>query len=198
MTSTTSLHLKSKLDLRAPVFTRLRKGTGVRWLRVTTLILLDATMLYVAWHVAEMYSSNLDDRWNTQHNPLLLLLILATEIGLIAAKGLYDSRQKRRDYVGLAKTITFSHILLLLIAFFYEPGGFISRSTFILSWFLSVSLTCVARFSIDTAVEYFRKQGAACYPMFLICRPEDKDKAVKLLERENCYKIMGWTDVNSL
>ena len=31
MTSTTSLSLNSKLDLRAAVFTRLRRGTGVRW-----------------------------------------------------------------------------------------------------------------------------------------------------------------------
>lgn len=198
MTSTTSLSLKSKLDLRASVFTRLRRGTGVRWLRVITLILLDATMLYLAWHIAENYGNTVDFRWNTQENPLLLLPILATQMGLIAAKGLYDSRQKRRDYLSLVNTLTFSHVLLLLIAFFYQPGGFVSRPTFILSWLLSVSLTCVSRLSVDNAIEHFRKQGAVCYPTFLICRPEDKEKAVKLLGRENCYKLLGWADVNSL
>lgn len=203
MMSTTSLSLKSKplkpkLDLRAPMFTRLRRGTGVRWLRVITLILLDATMLYLAWQMANNYGSPVDSRWNTQNNPLLLLPIVSTDIGLIASKGLYDSRQKRRDYFSLIKTLTLSHVLLLLIAFFYQPGDFVSRSTFILSWLLSISLTCAARLSVDTAVEHFRKQGAVCYPTFLICRPEDREKAVKLLERENCYKLLGWADVNSM
>lgn len=198
MMSTTSLSLKSKLDLRASVFTRLRRGTAVRWLRVITLIFLDATMLYLAWQLADNYGSTVDYRWNTRDNPLLLLPIIATDIGLIASKGLYDSRQKRRDYLSLVKTLTLSHVLLLLIAFFYQPGDFVSRSTFLLSWILSVSLTCVARFSFDSAVEYFRKQGAVCYPTFLICRPEDREKAVKLLKQENCYKILGWADVNSL
>lgn len=198
MTSTTSLSLNSKLDLRAAVFTRLRRGTGVRWLRVFTLILLDATMLYLAWQIAATYGNSLDSPLDTRHSPLLLLPILATQISLIAAKGLYDSRQKRRNYFSLVKALTFSHILLLLIAFFYQPGNFVSRSTFLLSWLLSVSLSCVGRFSLDSAVEYFRTQGAVRYPTFLICRPEDREKAVKLLGRENCYKLLGWEDVNSL
>lgn len=197
MTST-SLSLNSKLDLRAPLFTRLRRGTAVRWLRVVTLILLDSIMLYLAWQLAETYGDAVDSSWNTRHNPLLLLPILATQISFIAAKGLYDSRQKRRNYFSLGKTLTFSYLLLLLITFFYQPTSFISRSTFLISWLLSVSLTGVTRLSFDTAIEYFRKQGAVCYPTFLICRPEDREKAVKLLGRENCYKLLGWEDVNSL
>lgn len=198
MTSITSLSINSDLDLRAPMFTRLRRGTGVRWLRVVTLIGLDVIMLYLAWQIADTYGNFVDSSWDTQHHPLLLLPILATEISIIAAKGLYDSRQKRRNYLSLVKALTFSHILLLLIAFFYQPTGFVSRSTFILSWALSVSLTSVGRFTLDTAVEYFRTQGAVRYPTFLICRPEDREKAVKLLGRENCYKLLGWEDVNSL
>lgn len=198
MTATTSLTLNSKLDLRAPVFTRLRKGTYIRWLRVNTLILLDASMLFLAWRIAETYGNPVDSLWNTRHNPLLLLPILATEIGLIAANKLYDAGQDRRDYLSLVKALTFSQVLLLLIAFFYQPGDLVSRPTFLLSWLLSISLTCVARFSFDNAVEHFRKQGAVCYPTFLICPIEDREKAVKLLGRENCYKLLGWADVDSL
>lgn len=198
MTATSSLSLSSNLDLRAAVFTRLRRGTGVRWLRVITLLLLDAIMLCFAWQMAETYGNPIDSPWDTRHNPLLMLPILATEMGLIAAKKLYDSRQKRRDYVSLVKTLTFAHVLLLLIAFFYQPGKLVSRATFILSWLLSISFTCVTRFIFDNAVERIRKQGAVCYPTFLICRPEDKEKAAELLKRENCYKLLGWADVNSL
>lgn len=198
MTATTSLSINSKLDLRAPVLTRLRRGTALRWLRVVTLILLDAVMLYLAWQLAETYGNAVDLSWDTHHSQLLLLPILATQISLIAAKGLYESKQKRRNYFSLFKTLTFSYLLLLLIAFFYQPSSFISRPTFFLSWLLSGSLTCVARFSLDTAIEYFRNQGAVRYPTFLICRPEDREKAVQLLGQENCYKLLGWEDVNSL
>lgn len=196
--ATSSLSLSSKLDLRAPVFTRLRRGTGVRWLRVVTLLILDATMLYLAWQIAEAYGNPVDSPWNIHHNPLLLLPILAIELSLIAGKGLYDSGQERRDYLSLGKALASSHVLLLVIAFFYQPGELVSRSTFILSWILGVSLTCVARFSFDNAVGHFRKQGVVCYPAFLICRPEDREKTVELLGQENCYKLLGWADVNSL
>lgn len=197
MTSTTSLSL-NKLDLRAPVFTRLRRGTGVRWLRVITLISLDAAMLDTAWHLAERLGTPVDSPWNTAYNPFYILPILATEVGLIAAKKLYDSRQERRDYFNLVKALTISHLLLLLVAFFYQPGGFVSRSTFVLSWVLSISLTFIARFTFDSTVEYVRKQGAVCYRTFIISRPEDKEKANRLIARENCYKILGWADVGTL
>lgn len=198
MTSITSLSLNSKLDLRAPVITRLRRGTGVRWLRVITLIGLDAVMLYLAWLIAENYGSARELVWNTEHKQLLLLPILATEISLIAARGLYDSWQKRRNYLSVVKALTYAHLLLLVIAFFYQPTELISRSTLILSWVLSVTFTCLARLGVDQSVAHIRKQGAVCYPTYLICQPEDREKAVKLLKRENCYKLIGWHDVNAL
>lgn len=198
MTATTSLSPDSKLDLRASVFTRLRRGTGARWLRVIALILLDTTMLYAAWRISDAYSNLVDSPWSTQNSPLLVLPVLAIEIGLIAAKKLYDSRHERRDYLSLVKTLTFAHVLLLLLAFFYQPSELISRKTFILSWLLSISLTCVARFSFDSVIEHVRKQGAVRYPTFLICRPKDREKVVKFLGRENCYKILGYADVDSL
>ena len=196
-TATTSFSINSKVDLRAPLFTRLRRGTGVRWLRVITLVLLDAAMLYLALQIAEIYGGSAIFPWNTHHNPLLVLPFIATETYLIAAQKLYNSRPRYRDCFRLIKALTFSHLLLLLITFLYQPSDLGSRSTFILSWLSSISLTCVARFSLGTAVEYCRKQGVVCYPAFLICRPEDKERVIKLMGRENCYKLLGWVDVNS-
>ncbi len=198
MTSTASLSLSSKLDLRAPVLTRLRRGIIPRWLLSITLVLLDAAVLYLAWQIAETYGTPIDSPWSTQYNSLSLFSIIAFQISLIAAKGLYQGGSKRRNYLGIIKILTFSHLLLLLIPFFSNSGEFVSRSTFILSWLLGVSLTCFARFSVDTAIKYVRKQGAVRFPTFLICRPEDREKAVKLIGRENCYKLLGWADVDSL
>jgi len=162
------------------------------------LVLLDAIIFFLTWQIAEKYGDPIDFPWNNSQNSLSLLPIIAIEIGIIAAQGLYDSRQRQRDYFILVKTLTFAHILLLLIAFFYQPSSLVPRSTFIVSWLLSITLTCVARFGVDTAINHIRKQGAVCYPTFLICRPEDREKAENLLRIENCYKLLGWTDVNSL
>lgn len=59
-TTTSSLSNNSQLDLRAPLLTRLRRGTGGRWLRNIILILLDASGLYMAWRIAEFYETAID------------------------------------------------------------------------------------------------------------------------------------------
>ncbi len=196
--TTDDITSKSKLDLRASVFTRLHKRVGTEWLRVITLILLDATLLSLAWQVAETYGTDLDSPWSMRHNRFATVPIVAIEICLIAAGGLYGSGERRRKYFSLIKNLTFAYLLLLVIAFFYKPGDFVSRSTFILSWLLSIFLSCIGRFSLNIGLKHFRQQGAACSKTFLICRPEDKEKAVELLKKENCYNLVGWTDVNSL
>jgi len=68
MTSTTLS--KPKLDLRAPVLTQLRRGIGVRWLQVITLVLLDATILFLTWQIAENYGAPIDFPWNRSQNSL--------------------------------------------------------------------------------------------------------------------------------
>ncbi len=88
--------------------------------------------------------------------------------------------------------------MLLIIAFFYHPGEFVSRSTFVLSWFLSVSLACIGRFTIDNVLKHLHQQGTVRCNTFLVCRSEDKEKAVTLLEEENYYNILGWIEVDSL
>ena len=198
MTSTTSFSLNSKLDLRAPLLTHLSKRIGGHWRRLITLFLLDASALTLAWQASAIYSDSLDVLLDKQYNPFPQETIIAFQLSLIAAKGLYQAGDKRRNYLGLFKTLTFSHLLLLLITFFSQNGNFVSREIFILSWCLSLSFTCITRFAIDIAIRYLRQQGAVRYPIYLICSPEDRVKAVHLLEKENRYNLQGWADVNSL
>lgn len=186
------------LDLRAPVFTRFRRGIVISWLRIVTFALLDAGLLVLAWQIAEAYGTQLDSAWNTGNNPSSMLLILSLEVGLIAAYGLYDSGQKRRDYFGLVKALTLSQVLLLLIAFLSQPGYFLSRSTFLLSWLLSIGLVCAGRVAVHCTVEYLRKQGTGCYPAFIICHPRDIETATRILQQENRYILSGWVDIAKL
>lgn len=197
MTSTTTLSLNSKLDLRAPLLTQLSKRIGGHWRRLATLFLLDASVLYLAWQLTAIYSNASNIPWSEQYSLVSIVSIIAFQISLIAAKGLYQAGEKRRDYLRLIKTLTFSHLLILLIAFFSESGEFISRQTFILSWVLSIFFICVGRFGVDTAIKHLREQGAVRYPIYLICYPENRVEATNLLEKENRYNLLGWADVNS-
>jgi exopolysaccharide biosynthesis polyprenyl glycosylphosphotransferase len=191
------MFVEPKLDLRAPILTRLRKGVGLAYLRAAALILIDFLLLSVAWQLADTYGTPLKSSWSIEGNPFSLLLILTTIVGLLAVQGFYQSREKRHDYLGLVKTLSFSHLLLVFIAFLSQPGLFVSRSTFLLAWGLSVVLVCTGRLAANVAVSYLRKRGTGCYPVFLIGSPEDTSKAMALLHQEKCYKILGVADTSS-
>lgn len=186
------------LDLRAPSLTQLRKRSGAFWLRTITLILLDTIALFLAYKIGEAYGISLYLILDGQQNTLLPLPLIACQNGLIAVQGLYEYGEKRCDYPTLIKTLTFSYFIVLIFDFFYQPGYSFSQSAFILSWLLSILLTCFGRFALDKAIMQFRKQGAISCPTFLICRPEDREKAIKVLEKEKCYNLVGWGDVNSI
>lgn len=189
---------RSNLDLRAAVFPKLRQDTYGAWLRVITLVLGDISSLVLAWVIAGIYGAHLNYFWEIKTNPISLFVILPIEIGLIAAQGLYQSGEKRSDYWSLTKTVTFAHIILLLIGFLSHPNGFVSRSTYLLSWILSILLVGFARLVIDLVLKQLRKKGAIRYPTLLICPPEDTEKAASLLEKENCYKSIKIVDAATL
>jgi exopolysaccharide biosynthesis polyprenyl glycosylphosphotransferase len=178
---------KSKLDLRASVFPKLRRNVYGAGLRISTLVLGDLSFLSLAWVIGGTYGTPLDSFWT--NNPKSLVLILAVELTLIAAQGLYKSGEKRCDYWSLIKAITFAQIVLLLIGFLFDPNsGFVSRSTYLLAWGLSIVFVCANRLTIDLLLKELRKKGAIRYNTLLICPEEDSEKASRVLEKENCYK----------
>ncbi len=178
-----------KPDLRSAKGARIQRGLTIKLLRVLTLILLDVISLTLAWKLAVFYGTPLPSPWTQKAS--FLLLILTLEIGMITAKGLYKPGINRRNYFGLIQTVTLSDIFLLLIAFLYEPDSYVSRSTFVIFWFLSVTFTCIARFIGDTTTKLLRNQGVIRHSVFLITDSEDKERHIKLIKKENCYTIQG-------
>ncbi len=185
------------LDLRAPSLTQLRKRIGAIWLRIITLVVVDAICLVLAWKTAPAYiNSNLD--WFEQDNLLFILSIIAIQICLIATQGLYQAGEKRRDYLSLSKTITFSYFLLLLFGYLYLQNNCFPRSIFITVWLSSIAMICSGRFMVNNAIMHLRKQNIITCPTYIISSLEDKNKAINLLEKQNCYNIVGWTNVYSI
>ncbi len=182
------------LDLRAPSLTQLRKRIGSIWLRRISLVAVDAICLGLAWKIAQIYTCFNIDCFE-EKNSFFVLSIIAIQICLIATRGLYEAGDKRRDYFRLIKTVTFSYFLLLLFGYLYLQDNLFSRETFITVWLLSVGLISSGRFMVDTAIMRLRKQNLITCPTYLICSLEEKNKATELLEKENCYNLIGWKNV---
>jgi exopolysaccharide biosynthesis polyprenyl glycosylphosphotransferase len=158
--------------------------------------LLDAIALTLAWKLAVFYGTPLKSPWTEKSS--FLLLILVVEISIIAAQGLYNAGTHRRNYTHLIKAVSLSELFLLLIAFLYEPERYVSRSIFLLFWLLSVVFICTTRLIFDIATKRLRRVGVIRYPVFLIADTEDQVSNIKLIEKENCYNIVGVTEASSL
>jgi exopolysaccharide biosynthesis polyprenyl glycosylphosphotransferase len=183
-------------DLRSARGTRIQRGLAIRFLRVLILIFLDIIALTLAWKLAIFYGTPLESPWT--QNSSFLLLTLVIEIGAIAIKGLYEAGNHRRNYPGLIKAVSLSEAVLLLIAFLYEPNSYLSRSSFLLFWFLSVAFICTERLIFDFSTKLLRTKGVIRYPVFLIADEESQESYIRLIEQENCYIIQGIADSSCL
>jgi len=181
-------------DLRSPVFTRLRRGAAIGWLRVLALLIVDNLLLGLAWQLVD----NDHVTRNGSHQIGLLVLLMGIQTCLIAIQGLYRMGEHRRDYFRLFKTLSFAQLLFPLIVFYYGSIPLVSKDTFLWSWLFSVSFVCLGRFLVDLVITVARKQGAAKIPVFIIGRPEDRASLVKPLKQENRYEVLDWLDITAL
>lgn len=185
-------------DLRSPGIARLSRGISTRYLRVLTLVSLDITLLIAARWLAEVYGTNWSELWNIQENSSLIVLILTIEVGFLVTRGLYKAGSCRRDYIAIVKSLTLANILLLLVAFLHFPEELVSRSTFLLSWLLSIIFVCAGRFVLNSVLKVVRIRGGIRYPVFAFCHPEDAEKVSGLLGREDFCRLTGWADIELL
>ncbi len=185
-----------KPDLRSPKSTRIQRGFTIRCSRILILLLLDAIALSLAWSFAVYYGTPTNSPWTEKTS--FSALTVALQIGIIATTGLYQAGNQRRNYLGLLKAISLSQVFLLLIAFLYEPEQYVSRSTFLLFWFLSVFFVFSERHLFDAATKLLRKKGAIRHSIFLITDKEEKEDHIQIIEQENCYAIQGVADSSCL
>ncbi len=174
------------------------RGIKTQWARVLLLLLVDAVVLSLAWQLAELFGTPGAPSWSVQNNPVSLLLVLGTVIGVFFTSRLYRSGEQRRDYIGIVRSMTVAVSVLLLVAYIYQPTEFVSRSHLILFWVLSTIFVCLGRYGVDQLTEALRAQGNIRYNVFLICDPEYLEQSVQLITRENRYNVMGIADARSL
>ena len=185
-----------KLDLRSARDPRLQRGLFIRLFRVIILISFDSIALSLAWNVALLSGTFQASPWT--QNQYFVLLILLVGIGSIANKGLYQSGFNRRNYLSLVNAVSLSNIYLLIIAFLYEPDAYVSRSSFILFWFFSVTFICFARAIFDISTKALRNQGIIRHSAFLITEKTEQETYSEILKKQDCYKVKGTADASCL
>lgn len=195
---TTNKFSEVPLDLRASSFVRVRKGSW--WLRLTTLFLVDYTLLSLAWILAGYQSSYNNFTWYIPSNYLPILITIGIQIGSLAVEGIYREGQKRYDYFNIIKSLTFAHGLILLVCFLYKPVVDITRPKLILfSWFLSIFFICSGRYAVNLTLEYLRKQKKIVRSsVFIICDSQDREQIASFIKKEKHYIVSGTANASSL
>ncbi|TAF06991.1 MAG: sugar transferase [Nostocales cyanobacterium] len=180
------------LDLRAPMFSKVRKGGW--WLRLVTLLSVDFTVLMIAWILTEYQFT-----WYAENRYFSMLLAILIQIGALAIQGTYEPGNKRHDYGNIIKTMIFAHGMILFVCVFYQPIEDVSRSTLIAFWITSTSLICISRFAVNFLLEYLRsKKVLGKNSIFIICSEDEKEQIIGFIQKENRYNLVGSSNIVSL
>ena len=191
---------EAPLDLRAPGFSRVRKGNW--WIRIITLAFFDYLSLSVSWLIAESHIPPNDFPWDTSRSSFGMLITILVEIAVMAIQGLYQPGQKRYDYFNIIKSLAFAHGLLLAIILFnktVQTVQFESPSHLLLPWFLNASWVCAGRLFVNVTLEYLRDlQLFGKNSVFVICDPEEQAEYFNFIKKDNRCKIVGFDGAKAL
>lgn len=183
---------EAQLDLRAPIFSKVRKGGW--WLRLITLLAVDFTLLIIAWILNEY--KFISDAGNIY---VSIAASIGIQISALASQGIYDPGTKRHDYGNIIKTMIFAHSIILVFCILYQEIEDISRAKIILFWLTSTSFICAGRFAVNFLLEYLRnKEILGKNSIFIICEEENTEKFREFIQKENRYKIAGNSNCQSL
>jgi exopolysaccharide biosynthesis polyprenyl glycosylphosphotransferase len=181
-----------KKDIRA-------KNLSIRWwtilngLKLVALVVLDTTMLFVSWTVAD----HLGTPTEGIHIADSIVPILAIGIGTLAASGFYGTDDKLHRFSKLFKSLALAQIIELVAAFVYQPGIWVSRSVFAIALVLNFLLITSARFLFDLITIEVRKRNPIFQPsVVLMGNQVDIEHVSKLLKRYQRFRIDSIIDLS--
>lgn len=183
-------------DLRSPVSNGLRRGLFLSWSRISSLLLSDVLAVSLAWNLAVKLGTQINSPWTSSSTFFFANLFI--QIAVLAARESYRQDACRRGYIDFAKAIALAQIVVLAIAFLYEPDYYVSRSTFLLSWIFTTLLCVLFRFTLYRCTEALRERGAMKYATFLITDPKDRERNMKFISQNHRYALVGVADSVSL
>jgi exopolysaccharide biosynthesis polyprenyl glycosylphosphotransferase len=179
------------LDIRASNLS-LRWRTLIVGMQLVTLIVLDISMLFVSWILADLISGA-----NYELNIYRSMLpILAVNIGILTVSGFYGADEKLNRFAKLFKSLTVAQIVLLTVAFFYKPNFSALHAVILTAWPLNFVFIGGARFLFYLSMMQIRKR----IPLFqqsivLIGHQVDVERVRKLLLRSQQFKVDSVIDL---
>jgi exopolysaccharide biosynthesis polyprenyl glycosylphosphotransferase len=178
-------------DIRATKFL-IRRRTFIRGIGLLILVLLDALAIYSAWAIADRVGTPV----NGIHLFSSIVPIVSLSLATLAASGHYGSDDRSNTLAKLFKSLTLAQFVLLITAFFYQPGVWVSRSIFVIAWILSIVLVAGERWLFHQAISQTRKRNPKLQqPVFLIGDRSDIEKVRKLLRRSQQFRVDGIIDL---
>jgi exopolysaccharide biosynthesis polyprenyl glycosylphosphotransferase len=180
------------LDIRAANLS-LKWRTLIVGFHFAILILLDTLMLFFSWILAGRIGMPADE----VHISNLMVPILAVNIGTLTAAGFYGTDDKLNRFTKLFRSLTVAQIILLIIAFFYQPGLWVFRLIFLVAWPLNFLFVGGARFLFHLFTTQIRKYN----PIFqqaivLVGKQADIDHVRKLLKRSKQFRVDSVIDLS--
>ncbi|NJL10890.1 MAG: hypothetical protein HC908_13930 [Calothrix sp. SM1_7_51] len=173
-----------KPDLRTPKSIIIQRGLAIRLLQIFTLIVLDTSSIIFGWKLA-ILNTSLETDWEI--HSYFLLLIIAIELSIIGATGMYQPN--RRNYLGLFTAISLTELILLMMTALYEPNQYILRYVLLLFGLFSIVFIYIGRLIFDAVMQFIHNKGIVSYPVLLITDTQEQADNIKLIEQENCYNI---------
>ncbi len=164
-------------------------------IRLILLLAIDTAMLYKSWMIADQIGTESSG----SHITRMIVPLLAITIGTLAASGFYGTDDKLNQFAKLFKALTLAQAVILIAAFFYQPGvWWVSRLVFTTAWLLNFLFIGLARLLFDLLNIHLCKY----FPIFkqsivLIGHPEDIEKVQKLLGRSPQFRIDSIVDLST-
>lgn len=164
-------------------------------IRLTLLVAIDTAMLYQSWTISGQIGLETSGSQITN----MIVPVLAITIGTLAASGFYGTDDKLNQFTRLFKALTLAQIVILIAAFFYQPGvWWVSRLVFTTAWLLNFVFISLARFLFELLNVHLCKY----FPIFkqaivLIGHPGDIEKVQKLLDRSQQFRIDSIVDLST-
>lgn len=185
-------------DLRSPVSYQFRQGSFIGWLRILTLLALDASMLYLAWHIAKVSGTDLSVSLHVQERVISFTPTAILTLGIFGVVGLYREGDDWRDSTKLISTFLLANSAIALTTIVAESAEVSLLIPF--AWFVLLGLVFVllSRFLVDSAIQSARQVGAVRHPVFIFCHSDEAKRVVPVLGRKPHYTVAGWNEPEQL
>ncbi len=189
-------------DIRHPKALKISSWKTLSWLRTVLIVLLDSSAISLGWFIAQKMGTQVEQFSLLYLRPnrveiSWIWLIIAVNLGILLASGLYGTDERSRNYTNLVKAISLAQITLLLIAFLIEPGVWISRSVFLSAWLLNIILVCTGRSLFHFTLSELRSRYIYLRrKVLLLGNEEDIAKARQLLKSTKTFRVQGVADLS--